>query len=117
MKKNWLSTVGIIVGSCAPYAFLGMYGDAQWGTLWLYLMLPLGLGALWCECFQKKNLVALIGGNLVSAGVSLACVNGIRAERWSWYFKPFTGRGMVLLLSGAAILIQLLIWAIASRKK
>lgn len=108
MMKTWLFRIFLLAGYCIPFAFLAMYGDAAYGTMWLYGLLIAGFGALSIKA-KHFSLVSL--GNLLSFLSSHICLSYFSTEKWEWYFKPLTANRFLLALSAAAWVIQVwLLW-------
>ena len=106
-----------LVGYCIPFSFLGMYGDATFGSMWLYALTIIGYGFLCWFCIRYCSLTTLILGNVLSCGVSVVCVELFQTEKWAWYFKPFTAMNMVIVISVAAFIIQLVIWLVTKNRQ
>ena len=94
MKKRFLQ-----IGMSLPYAFLAMGCDTMWDTFLPYPAVVLCV-VLLVRAAKKQGMVrcwwicSLIGMGL-SVGLS-ACVT---AERWRWYFKPFSAQTMAVIIS------------------
>ncbi len=116
MKNRVVQTVLLLLGYCIPFAFLGMYGDVSYYTMWLYALLIAGMGLLCWGCIKFKNLLALVLGNILSAVVSIICVRAFIPSDLEWYFKPLTSSSTAILLSAAAFIIQFIIWKAAAKK-
>ena len=91
-----------------PFAFLSMYGDAVWGTMLIYAASAASILVLRRSVQRaERHLDCGIGcscGLLISLLLS-ACVE---AERWQWYFKPFSAEGWSVLLSLIVMAVMLL---------
>ena len=106
MKQKPLSVRPTLLGHAVPYAFLAMYGDAAGRTLWLYVPL-LVCPALLCVLAVKVRLLFLLPtGAVLSFLSSDLFLTHLRTELWSWYFKPFSPLGFLVLLSAAVLLGQ-----------
>lgn len=96
----------LLVFYCVPYTFLALYGDVTWGTMLYYgLMLVCFALLTWCA-IQTKNGLLVLPGNLCSFVVSYVCALKYQTEPWSWYFKPFTGTQLLMILSLTLFLFQ-----------
>jgi len=115
MKNKTVCGV-LLLGYCVPYAFFAMYGDAEAHTMLLYGLLIAAMGLLCLGCVKAGNLSVLMIGNILSCVTSLICVNGVRNEKWIWYFKPFRAASLVVFISLIASIIQIAIWKAASKK-
>ena len=116
MRHKALKTGGLLLGYGVPFAFLAMYGDAAFGTMWLYGLLIAGMGFLCWGTVKMRSFLALILGNLLSALVSAACVAAFLKPDWAWYFKPLTPQSMLVLISAGAFAVQLIVWLLNTRK-
>ncbi len=116
MKNKAGQTVLLLFGYCIPFAFLGIYGDVSYDTMWLYALLAAGMGLLCLTCIKFKNPIALVLGNIISGIVSVLCAHAFISAELEWYFKPLTARKTVILISLGAFLIQFMLWKAASKK-
>ena len=103
LSMKWISRVLLLLLYSVPYAFLAIYGDAQWGSLWLYLPMIVGFTVLAIIAHVTKNEVIVIVGNVLSviSSYTALAVSGIGAM--SWYFKPVTTHILIGLLSAVAM--------------
>lgn len=116
MKNKAVQTVLLLLGYCIPFAFLALYGDVSYDTMWLYVLLIAGMGLLCWGCIKFKNLPALVLGNILSVLVSVLCVRAFIPADLEWYFKPLTSNSTAILISIVAFLIQFIIWKGAAKK-
>ena len=115
MKKipKW----AILLGYCLPFTFLGMYGDAVWGTMWLYVVEAAGLGALCFFTIRRRSIPTLLLGNLLTGAASYLCTALVLTPYDNGYFKPFTACGLAIAESILALALQLLaVWVWYPRK-
>lgn len=89
MKKT-LTRIMLIFGYIIPFVFLAMNEDVISGTLWFYLVMITGFGALSYLSAKSNNLWIVIVGNILSFLSSLIFTYLFKTEKWGWYFKPFT---------------------------
>lgn len=108
MKKTLIRMV-LVLFYCIPFVFLAMNEDATAGTLWFYLVMIIGFGAL-CVCsVRTKSPWIVVLGNLLSFASSCVFVRIFQTEKWRWYFKPFTPYQFVLFETVIAFVIQIII--------
>ena len=94
-----------IAACCVPYAFLCLYGDAEYGALW-----PAALCALCAYALMRRSkprFLLLLSGHALSLLSSCICLALFQTERFSWYFKPFSAMQMILLYTLAAFAFHL----------
>lgn len=116
MKKLIIRTI-LILGYCIPFVFLAMNEDATVGTLWCYLIMIFGFGALCYGSIKSKNLWILVVGNILSFVSSCIFTGIFQTEKWGWYFKPFTPYQFVLFETVFSFVIQILIVIYSVRKQ
>ena len=114
MKKILLLA---LVGYCIPFSFLAMFCDVTFDSMWLYALMIIGYGFLCWFSIRYRSLPTLLLGNALSCGVSVVCVKLFQTEEWAWYFKPFTAMNMVIVISVAAFIIQLIIWLVTKNRQ
>ena len=88
MKKNLIRAV-LLLGYCAPFVFLAMNEDATFGSLWFYLVMIIGYGALCYGSVKTKNSWIVVVGNVLSFASTRIFAWRFRTEKWEYYFKPF----------------------------
>ncbi len=96
------------VGCSVPFAFLSMYGDAVWGTMLIYAASAVSILVLRRSVQRAERRLGCgigCGCGLLFSLLLSACVE---AERWQWYFKPFSAEGWSVLLSLVMIAAVLL---------
>ena len=102
----------MLLGYAIPYAFLGMYGDAAFHTMALYLPMLTGLTLLCFIAIKTRNVAALLAGNALSFISSHSFTAYCSLENWSWYFKPFTPFGFLKAVSILALSLQVIVLVI-----
>jgi hypothetical protein len=102
---------------CVPYAFLSVMGDAAAGTLFFYGVMIVSFSLLCWGALKSNNVAILYIGNVLSMVSSLliAKLNGM--EPMGYYFKPFTSYSLMLVISVAALIIQVVIERSAAARK
>lgn len=98
----------LLAAYTVPYFFLAMWEDAAFGTLWCYLLTILAFSRLLRFVSRRGLTKLLLLGNSFSFFTSLLCIHFFQAEKWSWYFKPFSPVQLLMVLSVLALLLQLL---------
>jgi len=96
----------LYAGYAAPYAFLCLYADAEFGTLAAHVLSLIILIML--ASLLRRRIALLLAGNMLSFFSSSFCLSLIQDERWAWYFKPFSAFGFMALLSIVLLALQLL---------
>ena len=96
-----------IAACCVPYAFLCLYGDAEFGSLWPAAVCFLCAYLLIIR--SRPALPLLLAGHTLSLLSSCICLSLFSTERWSWYFKPFSALQMILLYTVIAFALHLFI--------
>ncbi len=64
-----------------------------------------------------KNIQVLIIGNILSYLSSYFFISINETEKWSWYFKPFTSTGLLILISVILFSFQLIAILCTDSKK
>lgn len=104
MKGKWTNCLAMLAACAVPYVFLGMYGDAVYGSMLGYLPMLAWMGWESRMAVRPRSRLVLLGGNLLSFLSSCLFMRLFQTPRWSWYFKPLTAFGFL----GAASLLILL---------
>ena len=102
---------------CTPFVFLAMNEDATVGTLWFYLIMILGFGALCYGSIKSKNLWIVVVGNILNYISSSIFTWNFQTEKWGWYFKPFTPYQFVLFEMIFVFVVQIVIVIYSVRKQ
>lgn len=105
MKKN-IARIILILGYCLPFVFLAMNEDATTGTLWFYLIMIAGFGALCFGSIKTKSLWIVFWGNILSFISSCIFAWFLRTEKWEYYFKPFLPNQLIIFETVIAFAIQ-----------
>lgn len=109
--KEQLTCVLPLAAYCIPFAYFGMWGDAEKDTIVFHIIWVLGLFYV-CKWFREKwgRLSVLLAGNAVSLLVSCVFVFLFATEEWSWYFKPLSALGMACVGTLAVTAVQVIWW-------
>ena len=107
--KKLITRISLISGYCIPFLFLAMNEDAVTGTLWFYLVMILGFGALCYSCVKTKNTIIVVLGNLVSFASSCIFAWLFQTEKWEYYFKPFLPNQLIVFETVIAFAIQIIV--------
>ena len=105
MKKS-LIRLFLIFGYCIPFVFLAMNEDATVGTLWFYLFMIIGFGALCYGCAKTKNLWIVFVGDILSFVSSCIFAWNFQTEKWEYYFKPFLPNQLIIFETVIVFAIQ-----------
>ena len=112
MKK-----VILLTGYCTPFVFLAMNEDALYGSLWFYLFMIAGFGALSFICGKTENLRIVYAGNILSFISSCVFAWNFQIPKWEYYFKPFLPNQLIIFETVIAVVIQLIIYMTFIRHK
>lgn len=107
--KRLITRILLISGYCIPFVFLAMNEDAVTGTLWFYLVMILGFGALCYSGVKTKNTIVVVWGNLLSFVSSCIFAWFFQTEKWEYYFKPFLPNQLIIFETVIAFAIQIII--------
>lgn len=108
MKKAFLKGI-LLLGYLIPFVFLAMREDANYGSMWSYLILIAGFCVLCFGCIRIKGIWILICGNFISFVSSCFCTYFNMTEKWNWYFKPFTPYQLILFETILLFVVQVVI--------
>lgn len=97
----------MLMAYCIPYGYLAMKGDATSGTMIFYGFMIIGFGILCRTAIRTHNTIILIIGNILSFISSYLFTLRNLPEEWSWYFKPFTPVGLLVLITIVSFIIQI----------
>lgn len=106
MKKNILKTI-LLLFYCTPFVFLAMNEDVTVGTLWFYLFMIIGFGALCYGCVKTKGSWIVVIGNILSFASSCIFAWNLQTPKWEYYFKPFLPNQLIIFETVIAFLIQI----------
>ncbi len=109
--NKWMMRGLQLLGYWVPFSFLAIYGDAEFHSMWLYLLMISGFGALCVWVARTKQYGMIVLGNIVSGLSSYLCVGLFAPERWGWYFKPLTAEMLVIVLTVVAFVVQCIVAA------
>ena len=84
-----------------------MNEDATVGTLWLYLIMIIGFGALCYGSAKTKNSWIVVIGNILSFTSSCIFAWNFQTPKWEYYFKPFLPNTLIIFETVIAFLIQI----------
>lgn len=115
--NKWYIRFFILLAYCVPYTFLAIYGDAIYGTMLLYVVAGTAFFVLYHLCIRTKNIAVCFAGNLLTFSASFLTAHLIHLEKMEWYFKPFNSQSLLITLSFAIFMIQLLTLAYRKRKR
>ncbi len=105
--KSWIKQILLLVGYSIPFPFLALYGDVTYGTMLFYGIMIVGLFLL-CKVSIKFGYAKIvILGNILSYIFSYFLMLKVQTEMWSWYFKPFSSKGLLSIVSFMAFVIQM----------
>ena len=106
MKTNFIRVL-LLLGYCVPFIFLAMNEDATVGTLWFYLIMIIGFGALCYGSAKTKNSWIVVIGNILSFTSSCIFAWNFQTPKWEYYFKPFLPNTLIIFETVIAFLIQI----------
>lgn len=104
---NWGVRILLCIGYSIPYGFFAMHGDVVSGTMLFYGVMIVCFAVLCYFSTKTANIKSLVVGNILSYFSSYGFMLGYQTEEWSWYFKPFTAHSLLVVLSVAALFLQL----------
>ncbi len=96
----------LLAGYAIPYIFLAMTEDFTFGTLWLYGVMLICLPLLTSIATKKRYLWTIVIGNVLNFLTSYICIACQNADHWDWYFKPFTAKLLLIVVSVIMLVIQ-----------
>ena len=108
MKTNFIRAL-LLLGYCVPFVFLAMNEDATVGTLWFYLIMIIGFGALCYGSAKTKNSWIVVIGNNLSFASSCIFAWNFQTPKWEYYFKPFLPNQLIVFETVIALVIQIVI--------
>ena len=116
MEKKWLIRMLLLIAYCVPYAFLSINGDANSGIMIFYGVMVVAFFLLCFVSIKTKNIAIIFIGNIFSFVFSYICVMLGDLEAKAWYFKPFTAKLLLMVISIVVTIIQVSV-AIGYKKK
>ena len=105
------------IGYCIPFVFLSMWEDARFGTLWFYFVMIACLCVLCCSVARSKSTYMIFVGNLLSFISSNVFFKLFQTEKWQYYFKPFSGYGLIVFESIVVFVLQMLLLLYLRKKR
>ena len=109
MKRSTSSAL-ILAAYCVPYAFLGMYGDYTFFSMWPYVLSAAAMAALGWYCGKTKRIPLALLGNLLSLVISCLLTNWLATESWNYFFKAFPAVIRTVWISGILLAVQAAPW-------
>ena len=109
MEKKWLIRILLLLAYCVPYAFLSINGDANSGIMIFYGVMVVAFFLLCFVSIKTKNIAIIFIGNIFSFVFSYICVMLGDLEAKAWYFKPFTAQSLLIAISIAATIMQMIV--------
>ena len=109
MKRRTASCL-ILAAYCIPFAFLGMYGDYAFSSLWPYVLAAGAMAGLGWYCGKTKRIPLALLGNLLSLVISCLLTQCFATEHWNYYFKAFPVVIRTVWISGILLAIQAVPW-------
>ena len=109
MEKKWLIRMLLLIAYCVPYAFLSINGDANSGIMIFYGVMVVAFFLLCFVSIKTKNIAIIFIGNIFSFVFSYICVMLGDLEAKAWYFKPFTAQSLLIAISIAATIMQMIV--------
>lgn len=100
---------GLLLAYCVPYYFFGAYGDAVSGTALYYALMLLAFALLAVLSQRARCTLVMLVGPLLSLISSCACASIFSLEEKTWYFKPFSFHGIIILQAVLVFSAQLIL--------
>ena len=107
MEKKWLIRILLLIAYCVPYAFLSINGDANSGTMIFYGVMVVVFALLCWSSIKTNNMAIVFIGNVLSFGSSYIVATFGDLEAKAWYFKPFTAKSLLVVISIVVTIIQI----------
>lgn len=117
MKRQWMIKVLLLTAYCIPFAFLSVNGDAADGTMLFYGIMVAGFALLCWGVLRTNNVAVLYLGNILSFVSSCAVAKWSGLEPMGDYFKPFTSHALIVAISIAVMIVQMIIVLIYRAKQ
>lgn len=115
MRNNRVKIL-MLLAYCFPYVYLSMYGDSNFRTIIFYVLMMVCFGILLRMAIKKKAITILIIGNFLSFISSYIFISKYQEDNWNAYFKPFGSFDFLIVMTGTAFLIQLLVIVFSKMK-
>ncbi|SMB85879.1 hypothetical protein SAMN00017477_0822 [Peptoniphilus asaccharolyticus DSM 20463] len=104
MKRKDLILISILF--LFPYAFVGLYIDAHYGSLIGY-MLGLVVICLTVHFIRRYSILfPIILSSIGSTIISIERVGKFLGPEWNYFFKPFSAMQLVLIIGSIVIITQ-----------
>lgn len=116
MKHLYVKIILLIL-YCFPYVYLAMDADLRKKSTLLYGIIIFCFLVYSIILRKIKNIQVLIIGNILSYLSSYYFISINETEKWSWYFKPFTSTGLLILISVILFTFQLIVILYTGSKK
>ncbi|MBU3175250.1 hypothetical protein KPL47_02590 [Clostridium estertheticum] len=107
--KKWIIRLLLLVLFSFPYVYFSMYQDLINSSMIGYGLMIVVLIFLIFICKKTHNLLVGALGNILSFIASYLMVTYSTDEKWSYYFKPFTSVGLLIFVSIAIIILQVVV--------
>lgn len=108
--KNKIIGRTIFIAYCFPYIFFAMQKDLNEWSMLGHRIAIVACIVLLLICIKTRNMMICIIGNFITYITSFLCLSNVSGEKWTWYFKPFTARGLLVFLSIALVVLQIIIY-------
>lgn len=95
---------------CVPWVGLGMCGDIESGTVWMYFLATVAFLILSAYCRKTKQFMFMIAGNIFSWLSSYWLVESVSTDIWNYYFKAFPYTIRLWQFSTAMVGLQVFLW-------
>ncbi|MBU3101289.1 MULTISPECIES: hypothetical protein [Clostridium] len=115
--KKWIIRLLLLVLFSFPYVYFSMYQDLINSSMIGYGLMIVVLIFLIFICKKTHNLPVGALGNIISFIASYLMVIYSTDEKWSYYFKPFTSVGLLIFVSIAIIILQVVLVGIIKSRK
>ncbi|MCB2356927.1 hypothetical protein [Clostridium estertheticum] len=115
--KKWIIRLLLLVVFSFPYVYFSMYQDLINSSMIGYGLMIIVLIFLIFICKKTHNLPVGALGNIISFTVSHLMVTYSTDEKWSYYFMPFTSVGLLIFVSIAIIILQVVVIGIIKSRK
>ena len=106
MPVRWITRILLLLFYSIPYAFLAIYGDVRFRTMWFYLIMIVAFTTLAIIAHLTKNEVVVIIGNVLSVISSFTALAISGIGPMGWYCKPLTTHALIAFFSLFAIAAQ-----------
>ncbi|MCM3772474.1 hypothetical protein M3225_18635 [Priestia aryabhattai] len=102
---------------CIPYVYLSMQKDFEDGSKANYIIMAMVTVVLSYLSGLIRADSSLILGNIVSFSTSYF-YNALRlpGPKWEKYFSPFTSVEQIVLISLAALVLQMIVYTLARKR-